>query len=258
MDPTVKISVIIPAYNAADYILNALQSVYQQTEPVYEIIVIDDGSKDATFRIVTDYVERNNLHNLLVIQQKNGGPSRARNLGASLAKGNYLAFLDSDDIWLPEKIEVQKEYLLKYSEIAIISTEMNIQDNKIQDWKWMKFSNALWKNPFCTSSVIIKKEIFDLYKFDEKQKYSEDFKLYMDILKHFPSLLVRKKLFDYNSDSEIRQKSLSSQLWKMEKGELANFKYFYKKKYINFITYVCVSGFSFLKYTIRVVNNKFS
>ncbi len=98
-----KISAVIPAYNAEDTIARALRSVVNQTHPVDEIIVVDDGSTDRTAEIVQEQFPQ-----VICIRQENAGVSATRNRGAEAASGEWIAFLDSDDEWLPEKIERQK------------------------------------------------------------------------------------------------------------------------------------------------------
>lgn len=97
-----RFSVIIPAYNAAGLVSRAIQSALSQTYPVLEIIVVDDGSSDATAEVAA-----RTGPGVAVIQQKNAGPAAARNTGAAVAKGDWLAFLDADDAWLPNKLAVQ-------------------------------------------------------------------------------------------------------------------------------------------------------
>jgi glycosyltransferase involved in cell wall biosynthesis len=89
-------SVIIPTYNREILLREALNSVFSQTFEDYEVIVVDDGSTDGTLEMLQSYGDK-----IQILTQKNAGPGGARNLGASLAKGEYLAFLDSDDLWLP-------------------------------------------------------------------------------------------------------------------------------------------------------------
>jgi glycosyltransferase involved in cell wall biosynthesis len=100
------VSVIIPAFNAETYIYQALDSVLNQTFDSIEIIVINDGSGDSTKNLVSTFM-LNYGAKIRLINIKNSGACFARNLGISLAQGRYVAFLDSDDIWLPEKIEKQ-------------------------------------------------------------------------------------------------------------------------------------------------------
>ena len=112
------ISVIIPMYNSKDTIKSAVESVLNQTysEPV-EIIVINDGSKDGCEKIVEEIILNNQTNRTIkLINKPNGGVSSARNRGIKEASGDWIAFLDSDDIWLPEKLqkqvnEIEKNYI---------------------------------------------------------------------------------------------------------------------------------------------------
>ncbi|MHC5139531.1 MAG: glycosyltransferase family 2 protein, partial [Planctomycetota bacterium] len=100
------ISAVIPAYNAAKYIARSIDSVLAQTHPVDEIVIVDDGSTDNTAAIIKDYGDK-----VRYIHQPNAGVSAARNTGIEAATGNWIAFLDADDEWLPEKIKRQVENL---------------------------------------------------------------------------------------------------------------------------------------------------
>lgn len=100
-----KISVIIPAFNAVSYIGEALQSVLAQTAPADEIIVVNDGSTDNTAR------EAEKFPGIRILHQDNQGCAAARNNGINASSGEWLAFLDADDVWLPEKLSLQEDYL---------------------------------------------------------------------------------------------------------------------------------------------------
>ena len=95
-----KVSVVIPTYNSSQFIVETLESVFAQTYKDYEIIVVDDGSTDNTKEVLQPYTSR-----IKYIYKENGGPASARNVGIKSAQGEYIAFLDSDDRWLPEKLE---------------------------------------------------------------------------------------------------------------------------------------------------------
>lgn len=97
-----RVSVVIPAYNAASFIRECIESVLTQTLPAYEVIVVDDGSRDETASIVAGFGSR-----VQCLKQENQGVSSARNHGARVANGEWLAFLDADDAWRPEKLEAQ-------------------------------------------------------------------------------------------------------------------------------------------------------
>jgi glycosyltransferase involved in cell wall biosynthesis len=109
------ISVVIPAYNAGPFIAETLESVLSQTYSHREIIVVDDGSTDDTEQVVQPYLGRTRF-----IRQKNTGEGGARNAGLRAATGDYIAFLDADDLWLPEKLEVQLQVAGRHPESSLI------------------------------------------------------------------------------------------------------------------------------------------
>lgn len=115
----VKISVVMPLYNKAPHILHAVNSVLSQTRQPFEIIVVDDGSTDGGADLLVPLVEQ---HGLVLIRQKNGGESLARNRGVEAARGDYVAFLDADDWWLPEHIETLQRLIANYPDASLLST----------------------------------------------------------------------------------------------------------------------------------------
>ena len=106
------ISVIIPVYNGARYVAEAVHSVWAQTIPPAEIIIVDDGSTDSTASIMLDLSAAAPLP-IRCVYQPNQGPSAARNVGVQAATGNLIAFLDADDVWLPHKTKVMMKVLAK-------------------------------------------------------------------------------------------------------------------------------------------------
>jgi len=119
------ISVVIPLYNKAPHIAKAINSVLQQTVQPVEIIVVDDGSTDGGKTIVEKYINKN----VRYVYQDNQGVSAARNHGIELAKGGYIAFLDADDWWLPNHIEVLENLIHLYPSAKLYSTSYYIQRN---------------------------------------------------------------------------------------------------------------------------------
>ena len=115
-----KISVVIPAYNAEKHLARAIDSVLSQTRPADEVIVIDDGSTDATAEVAGSYGDK-----VIFLQQENAGVSVARNTGIEAAAGDWIAFLDADDEWLPKKIECQSEHLARNPDLKWTYTNMS-------------------------------------------------------------------------------------------------------------------------------------
>jgi glycosyltransferase involved in cell wall biosynthesis len=115
-----NVSVIIPVYNGAAFIREALESVLAQSIQIHEIVVIDDGSIDDTAEIVASYAS----HGVRFIQQQRQGPSAARNRGIAETSGELIAFLDADDIWLPEKLQKQIQYLAENPQVGLVTCNM--------------------------------------------------------------------------------------------------------------------------------------
>jgi GT2 family glycosyltransferase len=116
MDRTPRFSVVIPSYNRLDFLRQALSSIWAQTFTDYEVIVVDDGSTDRTREWLVSQGEH-----VLAITQPNRGPGAARNFGARHAKGTYLAFLDSDDLWFPWTLEVYRDVIDKHGQPSFVA-----------------------------------------------------------------------------------------------------------------------------------------
>jgi glycosyltransferase involved in cell wall biosynthesis len=185
-----KVSVIIPVYNGERFIRYAIQSAVDQTYPNLEIIVVDDGSIDGTQNLVL-----NNFPSVSYYFQKNKGAAAARNLGMEKSTGEYLAFLDSDDIWLPEKISRQMEQIAKNPEIKLIHTNIKIQaDGQIRDTAYPVdhqegriFENLLLQTgSVVCSTLLAKKECFEkVGNFDEELRTAEDVHLFLRLAYYY-------------------------------------------------------------------------
>ncbi|MDI6792176.1 MAG: glycosyltransferase [bacterium] len=207
-----KVSVVIPSYNAAGYLPEAIDSVLAQTFKDYEVIVVDDGSTDNTREALATYQDK-----IRYICQENAGPSPAKNKGIREAKGKFVAFLDADDIWLPEKLAFQMEIFEKNPEIALVHANV-IRFG--EDWtesdeaQWQeriaeprrKFTGYIFKpllmdNLICTSAAVIKRSCFDdrdIGFFDKDLVRSEDHDLWLRIARkhkigYVDRLLVRHR-----------------------------------------------------------------
>lgn len=113
---TSLVSVIIPTYNSAPYIVDAIGSVLAQTYQNLEIIVVDDGSNDNTREVLVRYRDK-----ITCLYQENRGVSAARNRGMQHAQGEFIALLDADDIWLPTKLERQLRFMFEHMDVELVS-----------------------------------------------------------------------------------------------------------------------------------------
>ena len=191
-DSNPKVTVIMPAYNAAETIGDSIESVLRQTYENWELIVVDDCSTDNTFEIAKLY---SNTNIKLLSLDENKGASAARNLGVREASGEYIAFLDSDDLWLPKKLEIQIKYHLANPSYMISHTAfVEFHDNKRGRKLWRqrlvstkrKRGNLLpllyYNNIVATLTVMIRKTLFiDVGGFDVRIHGSEDLDLWLRI-----------------------------------------------------------------------------
>jgi len=245
-----SVSVVIPCYNSQNTIEKSINSVLNQTLTVNEIIVVDDGSSDNSIEIIKKIIDANKTNTSIILySQKNAGPSVARNKGIELAKSKWIAFLDSDDYWDKNKNYYQIECLKKEPQVVLLGTGSFKKNSFFR----ITFKMLLFKNYFQTSSTIVKKEILQKYFFNIKQKYSEDFRLWLEIsYDHEVGISNQLQAFQVLPLAN-RNASLSSQLYYMQKGEIGNFRYLYEKKRINFLDFCFACCFSYLKYFKRII-----
>ncbi|WP_420247506.1 glycosyltransferase family 2 protein, partial [Citrobacter sedlakii] len=153
------VSVIIPCYNSSRYITQAIHSVLLQEEFILEIICIDDCSQDDTVEIIEKIRTKNGIVKLIK-NDVNSGPATSRNIGLDAARGDYIAFLDSDDYWISGKIETQLLYILREGYDCVFSKFIIESDNAINkdiSIKSISLNKLIFKNYISTSSVLMKK-----------------------------------------------------------------------------------------------------
>ena len=206
-----KVSVIIPIYNRADLLPRAMSSVLNQTFQDFELIIVDDGSTDNTKQVVEEF-QKKDKRIKYIWQENSGGPAKPRNIGIKDSQGEYIAFLDSDDDWLPEKLEKQLEIFEKNRQTNLGFVGCNaliVKEDKIQEYKTPKYKNILPKileNDFIwsCSSVIIKKLVLDKVGFfDENLKIGDDWDMWIRIIIYDYSFdFVDEPLFKYYIHSE--------------------------------------------------------
>ena len=191
------VSVIIPTFNRAWCLFEAIDSVLAQTYPNYELIIIDDGSTDDTQKRLAT------RDGFAVISQQNQGVSAARNRGIRASKGELIAFLDSDDLWLPNKLAVQVKFFTQNPGAMICQTqEIWIRNgkrinpkNRHRKASGYFFERSLELCLVSPSAVMVKRELFDkLGHFDEHLPACEDYDLWLRIGANLPIYLVDEPL----------------------------------------------------------------
>lgn len=188
------VSIVLPTYNRCRFVCRAVDSVLDQSHRAYELIVVDDGSTDATADRLARYSDR-----VTVIKQANRGVSAARNAGIQAATGEFIALLDSDDVWLPKKLEHQIAFFRANPDAVICQTEEIWIRNGVRvnpGKRHKKQSGMIFEKtlPLCLvspSAVMIRKSLFDeVGVFDESLPACEDYDLWLRICWKYPVHLI--------------------------------------------------------------------
>ena len=255
MSESLGVAVIIPAFNSEDTIRRALDSVVAQTRLPSTIIVIDDCSNDKTFERISEFVaESNTVPVTLIRNDSNIGPGSSRNLGWNLAECEFVAFLDSDDAWMPKKIETQLKILENHPEIDLLCSEtqlsgtptVNQQNANLDKLRSITINQMLFKNLIPTRTVILRRSI--PYRFEKG--LSEDYGLWLKCLDN--GLVVRKLPFPLalHFRPEFSPGGLSAKLLVHEFYELKNlFQHIRTKP----IVVICAIIFSLVKFLRRIM-----
>lgn len=181
-----SVTIIMPVYNCERYIEAAIQSVILQTYPHWELIVIDDGSSDSTCSIVRKMEQKDSRIKLLR-NPENMGTARTRNRGLDLSAGDYVAFLDSDDTWQPDKLLLQIQKMqrengdISYTSYAIIDNEGNAIKKTYIVPETTTFDDLLKENVIGCSTVMLSGDMAKKYRFIQ-DFYHEDYCLWLDML----------------------------------------------------------------------------
>jgi len=213
------VSIIIPVYNRASVVSKAINSVKRQTFTNWELIIVDDGSTDNLEKVI----KKINIRNLRFLKQKNKGQGAARNLGDKYARGEWLAFLDSDDEWMRDKLEKQAKVINRDPYLGLISTNGNIYKNELLKGNFFEKFTTLPKsskealpgliqtNFILNSSVIIRRCLFEeLGGFDERElmREVEDYDLWLKVAKQERVEWIEEPLINYyyppNSKTDIK------------------------------------------------------
>jgi glycosyltransferase involved in cell wall biosynthesis len=261
------ISVIIPLYNAEKSIEKTLNSIKNQTwKGDFEIIIVNDGSTDNSKLIVENYIRNNLRLSLQVINQENGGVSKARNAALKIAKGNIIALLDADDEWFPNKTKHQMQILENQDlnvdflgtkrKNHIIRYPYKVTENNLIP---ITFRKLMFRNETQPSTVLFKRKVLENTGFfDDLQRCAEDLNYWLKISKNNRMFILNEELLlAGDGKRSFGISGLSANLKEMEKGFQKNLKEMLTVKRINFGEYILYFLFYTLKYIFRIIRDKF-
>jgi|GEM_PF-150881 len=244
------VSIIIPLFNGTRYIAEALDSITCQTYPALEILIIDDGSTDNPKGII-DRFRESSLVPVEYFYQDNRGPNTARNTGIKKAKGDFIAFLDADDIWLPEKISTQMDFFSSHADVAFVGCGFYLMDEVGKDIKIVLGTAYTSRNEYfrelrihsvptgSSSGVIIKKKCFEkIGLFDETLRGAEDRDMWFRISQHYEMRCVRQPFIKIRMHAKNSHKDIP-----MMKS---NQKMFIKKHIRKFSMFTILKAFAYV------------
>jgi len=214
------VSAVIPVYNNGPYIAAAVKSVLDQTRPADEIVVVDDGSTDATAAALEPYRDR-----IRYIYQQNRGEPSARNRGIREATSEYVAFLDGDDMWFPNKLQLQLDYLQRHANCALVYADMRTFDDKgIIDASVKErfritlpagriFSALFTRSLFGPGTVVFRKDCVEkVGYFDESLFVGSDYEMWLRMARHFDFGVVDQPLLMYRFHDGMATRGLGLKL----------------------------------------------
>lgn len=221
---TELVSIIIPTFNRSTVVLRAINSVLKQTYKNFELIVVDDGSTDDTELQLQTLIANNSIQ---YYKKTNAGVASARNFGVSKARGQWFAFLDSDDEWLPHKLQEQMTYLKDKTHLSIVYGEeiwmrngVRVNQKKIhQKFGGWIFEKCIEQCFIAPSSVLIAKKLFEEMKgFDENFVVCEDYDLWLKISSSYEIGLIEQPLIiKYGGhDDQLSTKYFAMDMWRLK------------------------------------------
>lgn len=260
-----SVSVIIPCFNAVGTIERAIVSVISQTLLPSEIIIVDDASTDDGIthhklrKLKEKYMDKLNI--ILIFLERNSGPGVARNIGWEQAKSSYIAFLDADDSWHQQKIQIQYRFMLEtpdavmsgHSFVEVKEEQVKYSTDFPQKIPFYEISKRriLFSNIVSTPSIMLKRNI--PFRFPSNKRYAEDYYLWLDICRsnekcyraNIPLVFLHKDSYGYSG--------LSSAVCKMELGELHTYFLLYKNKKLSLPSLLFFMVWSILKFIRRLI-----
>lgn len=257
------VSAVIPCFQCVNTIDRAIASIDQQTQQPNEVILVNDGSVDKTLNKLYDLKQKySNLTIKIINLEENTGPGGARNVGWDNAKNPFIAFLDADDTWHPQKIEIQARWLSENPDFSLVAHPIKpISGIQLSNQNWyddrkIKFdeisaSRLLLSNQFSTPTVMLRRDI--PYRFPSKKYYTEDYHLWCQICLDGFRCGKINIILAYSYKPHYGESGLSNHIWKMETGEIDTLKSLYLSGRINWFLLSSLSVWSFFKFFRRVL-----
>ena len=253
-----RFSIVIPMFNNQSTIVKTLESCIAQIYMPLEVIIVDDASQDNTVLTVEEWIANYNgaVKIELIKLSENSGPSKARNVGWNSAKGDFVAFLDADDVFLPGKLDKIETVLSGNTDMILLGHKAHVKGaieegtNKLEK---VFCRDLLKRNLFTTPSVVIKREIDE--RFDESMRFTEDHDLWLRVTQKYDESYYLDTVLS-EIDRPVRAKGgQSANLWAMRKGEIKMY-YKYCKANALMVLFPMFLGYSLAKHSVKLLKDQ--
>jgi teichuronic acid biosynthesis glycosyltransferase TuaG len=267
----IKISVVIPTYNAESYIERTIESILGQSYTNFELILVDDCSNDDTWKIISSFSAKNKNIQCIRLDKNSGGPARPRNIGIKNAKSNLIAFCDADDLWHPIKLESQLNILQRKKANLVCTQIVEFNQNDILQTvlqpiyldtiSEIGYCSTFLKDRIATSSVLCKKvDVIEVGGFDEAKSLVavEDYDLWLRLLElpNYRAIKMHGKLVRYrNSEKSLSAGKFQHSFKVMNVLKRASVRNNFKYKFIIFFP-VFYLIYAFISLYTRVLSKK--
>jgi glycosyltransferase involved in cell wall biosynthesis len=256
------VTVVIPVHNGASTIAAAIHSALRQTRQPTEIIVVDDASTDATVTMVERTMSSSTIPVRLLSATTNQGPSIARNLGWDAASGDLIAFLDADDVWHPQKLEIQVPIMESTPHLMMSAHDRTVGEPpewpvvvaRDVEWRDFYFRDFLVRNRCATPSVIVRRIIPE--RFTGQLRRAEDYFLWLSIAKTYGLVRFGDIPLVHCSNPKYGGAGLSGNLLLMYRSELSAMRLLMEGGHLSKVALPVVATWMTIKFLVRLIDHK--
>lgn len=254
------LSIIIPVYNAEKTIVASLESCIHQTYTNWEIILVDDCSTDSSISKINDFITSHSNYSIRLIQNSiNKGPSYSRNIAWECAVGDYVVFLDADDVWHPNKLIILNSFINYFPDTELFFHQYSLQEKNFYSFlsteqyqsKYVSQFSILLRNPIATPCACCKRDIPE--RFDETLRYAEDHDLWLRITMRGSAIKLLGPPLTLLGRPILSNGGQSAARYKMRLGEIKMYHKYAATTTIPWLTSIFLTLFSLLKHLKSVL-----